>query len=181
MTSVHSSIFSGVNHLCVVTRDLDRAVRIWSDRYGVGPWSLYTKDESNMSAVVDGAAAAFAMRVALCSLSPAFRLELIQPLDDRSPYAASLAEHGGADHVHHVRLEVDDYGRAGAQLERLGLRRMLEAEFAGAPGVASRFVGAYYDTRDELGFVVEIGHMPPGFAMPAPERVYPSPDGEAGG
>jgi catechol 2,3-dioxygenase-like lactoylglutathione lyase family enzyme len=166
-------IFSGVNHLCVVTGDLDRSVRSWSDRYGVRPWSVYAKDDSNMEAVVDGIPTAFAMRVALCSVSPTFRLELIQPLDDRSPYAVSLAEHGGADHVHHVRFDVDDYERAGEQLDALGVRRILDAEFAGAPGVSSRFVATYYDTREDLGFVLEIGHMPAAFAMPEPELVYP--------
>jgi methylmalonyl-CoA/ethylmalonyl-CoA epimerase len=172
-------MFTGINHLCVVTGDVERAVRVWWERYRMGPWSLYTKDASNMSAVVDGVSTAFAMRVALCDVSPTFRLELIQPLDERSPYARSLAEHGGADHVHHVRLEVDDYHGAGAELRRSGLRRLLEAEFAGAPGVAETFAATYYDTEDELGFVVEIGHAPPGFAMPAPELVYPPP-GEPG-
>jgi hypothetical protein len=100
-------------------------------------------------------------------------IELIQPLDERSPYAASLAEHSGADHVHHVRFEVEDYERAGARLDVLGLRRMLDAEFAGADGVSPRFAGTYFDARDELGFIVEIGHAPPGFSMPAPELVYP--------
>jgi hypothetical protein len=38
-----------------------------------------------MSAVVEGEPVDFAMRVALCSLSPAARIEIIQPLDDRSP------------------------------------------------------------------------------------------------
>jgi hypothetical protein len=167
-------LFTGINHLCVVTRDLERAMRAWGDRYGVGPWSVWTKDASNMSAVVDGAGTAFAMRVALCNLSPASRLELIQPLDDRSPYAASLARHGGADHVHHVRLEVDDFEAARTRLDRSGVRRMLDAEFDGAPGVAARFAGTYYDTEEELGLVVEIGHAPAGFTMPEPELVYPT-------
>ena len=64
--------FTGINHICVVTHDIDRAVRTWSDRYGVGPWSLWTKDASNMTAVVDGEPTDFAMRVALCQLSPGF-------------------------------------------------------------------------------------------------------------
>ena len=46
--------FTGVNHICIATRDLDRAVRTWSDRYGVGPGRLWTKDDANMSAEVDG-------------------------------------------------------------------------------------------------------------------------------
>ena len=148
-------------------------MRVWADRYGFGPWSLYTKDGTNMAAAVEGEPTDFAMRVALCRVSPTFRVELIQPLDERSPYAASLARHGGTDHVHHIRFEVDDYARAGARLSELGHRPLLVAEFDGAPGVSEKFVGAYYDTEAELGFVVEIGDAPPGFAMPEPELVYP--------
>lgn len=165
-------LFTDVNHVCIVTSDLDRAVRTWVDRYGMGPWSVWTKDASNMSAVVDGEPTDFAMRVGLCQVSPTFRLELIQPLDDRSPYAGSLAERGGADHIHHIRFDVDDYDGARERLDALGLHRVFEGEFAGAPGVASTFAGTYYGTEDDLGFVVEIGHAPPGFAMSDPESVY---------
>jgi catechol 2,3-dioxygenase-like lactoylglutathione lyase family enzyme len=167
------SLFTGINHVCVVTHDLDSAVRTWADRYGVGPWSLYVYDSSNMAAVVDGEATDFRMRVALCNLSPATRIELIQPLDDRSPYARSLEERRGADHVHHVRFDVADYEAADARLRRLGLRRIMNAEFAGVPGAAARFVGTYYGTEDELGLIVEIGGAQPDFAMPDPEAVYP--------
>ena len=126
-----------------------------------------------MSALVDGEPADFAMRVALCQVSPTFRLELIQPLDDRSPYAKSLAEHGGADHVHHVRFDVADYSAAKDRLQGLGLESPLDARFAGAPGASGEFVGTYFATEDELGFIVEIGEAPEGFEMPAPESVYP--------
>ena len=127
-----------------------------------------------MSAVVDGRPTEFAMRVALAQVSPTARIELIQPLDDRSPYARSLARHGGADHIHHVRFDVADYDAAQARLaEELGLHTTLSAEFAGAPGVDATFVGTYFDTEDELGFVVEIGRAPADFAMPEPESVYP--------
>jgi catechol 2,3-dioxygenase-like lactoylglutathione lyase family enzyme len=165
-------MFAGVNHICVVTNDLDRAVRAWSDRYGVGPWSVYTKDASNMTARVDGVPADFAMRVALAPLSATTRIELIQPLDDRSPYAQSLARRDGRDHLHHVRFDVDDYDAAVVRLgDRLGLHETLSAEFS---GVDSAFVGTYFATEDEVGFVVEIGHAPAGFAMPEPDAVYPA-------
>jgi methylmalonyl-CoA/ethylmalonyl-CoA epimerase len=125
--------FTGVNHLCVVTADLDAAVRAWSDGYGIGPWAIYTKDASNMSAEVDGAPEPFAMRAALCSLSPGFRLELIEPLEGRSPYSESLERHGGRDHVHHLRLDVADYGAASGHLAARGLDIPLDAWFDGAP------------------------------------------------
>lgn len=167
-------MFTGINHICVATNDIERAVRTWSDRYGVGPWSLYRYDGSNMSAVVDGRPTDFAMRVALAHLSPTSRIELIQPLDDRSPYARSLARHGGADHVHHVRFDVDDYDASVERLrDRLGLRTAMTAEFSGASAEAPRFAGNYFATEEELGFIVEIARAPAGFAMPEPEAVYP--------
>jgi methylmalonyl-CoA/ethylmalonyl-CoA epimerase len=164
-------MLTGLNHLCVVTADLDRAIRRWADRYGVGPWGVWTKDASNMTAAVEGRATEFAMRVALATLPSGVRIELIQPLDDRSPYAESLARHGGADHIHHLRFDVDDYDTVAARLrDEPGLRTILHAQFAGLDG---SFTGTYFDTESELGFVMEIGGAPEGFAMPAPEDVYP--------
>ncbi len=173
-----TTLFTGANHVCVVTRDLDRAVRAWADRYGIGPWQIWTKDDSNMSAVVDGRARAFAMRVALCSLPSGFRLELIQPLDGRGPYAKSLARHEGCDHVHHLRLDVADYGVARERLVNAGRGVRLDASFDGAPGVESRVTATYLDTEDELGVLLEIADVPPGFAMPEPERTYPAHERE---
>ena len=171
-----ASLFTGANHVCIVTRDLDRAVRAWAGRYGAGPWHLWTKDDSNMSAVVDGRPESFAFRVGLCTLASGFRLELIQPLDERGPYAVSLARHAGRDHVHHLRLDVADYGDARERLVGLGLEVSLDASFDGAPEVESRVSATYFDSIDELGFTLEIARVPPGFAMPEPELVVSLPD-----
>ena len=163
----------GLNHVCVATTDLDSAVRTWADRYGVGPWSVYSYDATNMTAFVDGELTDFSMRVALCNLPDGSRIELIQPLDDGSPYARTLAERG-ADQVHHLRFDVVDYDAADARLRSLGLRRLMDAEFAGAASSAAKFVGTYYGTEDELGVIVELGCAQPGFAMPEPVGVYPA-------
>ena len=168
-----SALFTGANHLCVVTGDMDRALRVWSDRYGMGPWEIWTKDGSNMSSVVDGEPNEYAMRAAMCQVSPTFRVELIQPLDDHDPYAQSLARSGGRDHLHHVRLDVADYEAARARLDRLGVGIAADEEFAGAPGVESQFRATYFATEDDLGFVLQIGQAPPGFEMPEPDDVYP--------
>jgi catechol 2,3-dioxygenase-like lactoylglutathione lyase family enzyme len=168
-------MFTGANHVGFVTGDLRRAVSVWSDRYGVGPWHVWTKDDSNMSALVGGRPERFAMRVALCALPSGFRLELIQPLDERGPYAASLARHDGRDHMHHLRLDVADYGDARARLGGLGLDVLLDASFTGARGVDSEVSATYFDTTDDLGLLLEIARVPPGFAMPEPELVVPAP------
>jgi catechol 2,3-dioxygenase-like lactoylglutathione lyase family enzyme len=160
--------FTGLNHICIATRDLDRAVAIWFDRYGIGPWRIWTKDASNMRSVPE-----FAMRVALAELSPTTRIELIQPLDERSPYAQSLERHCGADHVHHIRFDVDDYVAARTRLADLGLEPLIDADFAGADGIESRVRATYFSTEHELGFLLEIADVPDGFAMPPPESAYP--------
>ena len=166
-------MLTDVNHLCVVTGDLERALRVWSERYGIGPWEVWTKDASNMSSVVDGTQREYAMRAAMCQVSPTFRVELIEPLDAHGPYAQSLASRGGRDHLHHVRFDVADYAGVRTELEAAGVGVSAEEEFAGAPGVEGTFRATYFDTQDELGFVLQLGEAPEGFVMPEPDEVYP--------
>jgi methylmalonyl-CoA/ethylmalonyl-CoA epimerase len=167
------SVFTGLNHICIVTADLDRAIRTWSDRYGVGPWSVYGYDRTNMTATVGGEPAGFTMRVALCQLGPNVRLELIQPVDGDSPYSQSLAERHGTDHIHHVRLDLNDYAESRAHLDGLGLSVELDATFRGDNPDGPRLTATYFNATDELGFIVEIVDRPDGFTMPPPQSVYP--------
>jgi catechol 2,3-dioxygenase-like lactoylglutathione lyase family enzyme len=168
-----TAAFTGINHLGIVTADLDRAVRTWVERYGVGPWRLYRYDAASMSAQVDGEPLEFEMRVGLCQLDNA-RLELIQPLDDRSPYARSLAARGGADHIHHVRFDVGSYEESAARLGALGARAFFHAAFQAGDGPGSPpLTATYFATEGELGFTSEIAGVPDHFTMPEPELVYP--------
>jgi catechol 2,3-dioxygenase-like lactoylglutathione lyase family enzyme len=161
---------TGINHIGITTGDLDRAVRIWSDKYGIGPWTIYAYDGSNMTATVDGKPVDFRIRVGLCQIAAAFRIEIIQPLDGNGPYAESLARHGGADHIQHVRLDVADHSRAHAYFgRRVGTR--LDARFKGKFG--DPVVSATYLATDDLGFLIEIAHRPNDFEMPDPEKTYP--------
>lgn len=167
------SVFTGINHICVVTRDIERAVRVWSDKYGVRPWSVYSYDASNMSVSIDGERLEFGMRVGLCHVGPTTRIEIIQPLDDdSSPYAKSLTANNNVDHIHHVRLDIADYDQAFERLEGLGLPTLLNGEFKGGePGSSS--AATYFATEDDLGFIVEIARRPAEFVMFEPDFVYP--------
>ena len=71
------ALFSGGNHICIVTADLDRTIRRWWDSCRVGPWRVFSYDSSNMQASVNGSPADFKMRAALAQLGPTFRLEII--------------------------------------------------------------------------------------------------------
>lgn len=169
-------LFSGANHVCIVTWDLDSAVRRWWDRYRVGPWRVFSYGRSNMAAVIDGEPAVFKMRAALTELGPGFRLEIIQPMDEENHYAESLRQHDGADHVHHLRLDVPEFGRVKDELVALGLPVQFDATFQGGSPDGERVRGMYFDTIGELGFLLEIGDAAPGFVMPEPDYVYPPVD-----
>jgi methylmalonyl-CoA/ethylmalonyl-CoA epimerase len=169
------SLFTGGNHICIATLDLDRAVRTWWDRYGVGPWRVYLYDPSTVSAEVNGRSAEFSMRAALASMGPHFRVEIIQPLEGDNPYTPSLERHGGADHIHHVRFDVSNYDDAVGELDALGLRSVMDARFAGRTEGSPRLVGRYVDTIGDLGFVLELAEVPSGFVMATPEYEYPRP------
>jgi hypothetical protein len=166
-------LLTGGNHICIATLDLDRAVRTWWDRYGVGPWRVYRYDPSTVSAEVNGRPTEFSMRAALASMGPHFRVEIIQPLNGDDPYTPSLERHNGADHIHHVRFDVSNYDEAVGELHALGLHSVMDARFAGGTEESPRLVGRYVDTTEDLGFMLELAHVPPGFVMATPEYEYP--------
>lgn len=169
-------IFTEINHVCIVTRDLDRLVRTWADRYAVKPWSVYRFEKGDISAAVDGSPAEFGIRAALCNVGPDAhgRFEIIEPLDDASPYARALEARGDRDHVHHVRLDVAGFDDAEERLPEVAGGKLLDGRFSGRDP-AIRSTAVYLDTEDELGVTIEISGLPPGFEMPEPEYVYPVP------
>ena len=166
-------VFTGADHLGVVTRDLDAAIRTWADHYGVGPWQVYEYDETTMQATYCNVTGALPMLAALCSLNDTFRLEVIQPLTEAGPYHDSLLAHADADHLHHIRLAAADPSAAQAALARRGNDVVYDAAFAGADAVGPRLHARYYDTVPDLGFLLEVVERPASFAMPDPVRIYP--------
>ena len=159
-----------VMQLGIVTRDLARAIRVWADTYGVGPWQVFEFDGSNMTdRTVGGAPVDYAMKIALAMLGP-MMLELIEPLDERSIYWTSLEQHGGRDHVHHILCGTDDYAASldhfkaiGVEASQTGHMTQTDATFA------------YLDTEADLGLALEIVAMPAELNLPEPIEVYPAP------
>jgi methylmalonyl-CoA/ethylmalonyl-CoA epimerase len=136
---------TGISQVGFVTADLERAMRTWSERYGVGPWRVREFGPKNL---VDPHPGSFSMKLATARLGD-IDLELIQPLDPDSGYARSLQHHGGADHVHHLLCSTGDFAQGMAGFERAGV----EPTMAGT-AYGTRFV--YFDTESELGTSLEL-------------------------
>jgi catechol 2,3-dioxygenase-like lactoylglutathione lyase family enzyme len=158
--------FTGVVQVGLVVRDLERAVRVYADEYGIGPWRiLEINPDVAQDLAIDEQPAGYSMRVALAMVGDV-EWELIEPLDDKTPYAEFLRTHG--EGLHHVALGVDDFAEAGSFLRSKGHRVLLGGRYRGAEW-------AYFSTQDDLGFTAEIfdlSHLVEG----EPEALYPPPD-----
>lgn len=166
------AVFTNVLQVCVVVRDLDKAVRRYADGYGIGPWKMYRFDESHKDMIVRDQPARFSLRIALCDIG-GVNWELIQPLDDRTIYAEFLDRHG--EGVQHVCFETADPEIA---IEHAGRRSPTGTRVLQAGTVqrgAKEFRYTYLDTGADLGVVAEVWRVPPDWELPEPDEIYPTP------
>jgi hypothetical protein len=155
-----------VTQVAVIVRDLEASMRTYVEEYGIGPWNIFEFNPSTGSAmVVDDEPTEYAMRVALTRIG-SVEWELIQPLDDRSDYAAFLAQHG--EGVHHVAITTDrGYDDSVQALRDKGHHVRQGGGYKG-----NRFV--YMSTDRDLGVVTELVDATEG-ALAVPDAVYPPP------
>jgi methylmalonyl-CoA/ethylmalonyl-CoA epimerase len=155
-------VFADTVQVALVVRDLRSSMQAYVERYGIGPWEIYEFNPDTVEHMrAGGEPLEASWRLALARVGNVM-WELIEPLDDRSPYAEFLAEHG--EGVHHV-------GMAGTAYDGT------LAEFAGegrAPLLSGRFRGidfAYLPTDADLGVATEIFSAVP--SGQEPDERYP--------
>lgn len=156
-----------VVQISFATHDLDRFMRIWNDKYGVGPWEVLDFTSDRLSdATVDEKPVEYGMRLARARLGKNVVIELMEPLDDRSIYAISLNRHNGRDHVHHIMCTTDDYDATLEHYKKIGVGNAMGGNFNGLEF-------AYLDTIEDLGIWIELSKVPSDFEIPQPDSVYP--------
>ncbi len=135
-----------VRQLAYVVRDLDAALRYWTETLKVGPFFLFEH-----CALLDqrycGGPSAVDVSLALGN-SGALQIELIyQHNDEPSVYKEFLD--AGRVGVHHFGLMPVDYAAACAQYRALGFEAAFECTVGGAPLT-------YFDTVKTLGHYTEL-------------------------
>lgn len=97
-----NSFLSQVLQVCVVTRDIDKALEEYTHRLGIGPWRVYTFEPPHLSQTkLRGKDTHYTMRLALAWVGNTM-WELVQPLEGASIYKEFLDTHG--EGIHHVAL-----------------------------------------------------------------------------
>jgi len=148
-----------ISHVCMVVKDIDKAIETYEKVYGIGPWVMGGEGEFKYlpgTTYVHGKQVDFEGRLALCS-SLNVDLELIQPLDDKSHYAEFLREHG--EGMHHMLVEVDDKEEYIKLVEGRGNEPIFHGYVSVVP-FKEKTHCIYHDLTDDLGFISEIAPDP---------------------
>lgn len=152
--------------VAVVVRDLDAAVRHWSEQLGVGPWTAYTLAPPRLrDCVYRGERVDFSLRHAL-AWSGEMQFELVQPLSGPSIFADHLERHG--EGLQHLGRYVEDHPAEVAAYLAQGFTPLQSARGFGAEGDGAF---AYFAPPGGSGPVVELISAPkvriePDFSYP---------------
>ncbi len=157
-------LFKKVLQVAMVVKNCDEAVKLWADKYGVGPWKIYEFNSDTVSnMIIRGEKVDYAMRLALCDIG-GVQWELIEPKDDKSIYAEFLKDKG--EGLHHCAFGVDNYKEAVKFYKDKGLPILQGGDWEG-------MTYTYLDSQKDLNLIAEIYDLSDDFAWPEPLAVYP--------
>ena len=140
----------GLFHIGWVVRDCAAAQAELSARLGMGPFVSFGDELRFDQALVHGKPTPFALKIAFGALGGVL-LELLEPLDDRSPHAEFLAERG--EGMHHLAYLVADFDEQLAAVRGAAPEMDLLIDGTG-PGNPVRWV--YLDGDRARGTVIEL-------------------------
>lgn len=153
-----------VGQVGIVVRDVEAAVERYRTLWGPRRWVQYTYGPALLrSQTFRGRDSSSSIRLALSGEKP--QLELIQPVDGPGTHAEWLDEHG--DGVHHLGFFVPSIEDAIEATTRAGYVPLQTGLGTGLDGDGGF---AYFDTRAELGVLVEAIQVPA--RRRQPERVW---------
>jgi methylmalonyl-CoA/ethylmalonyl-CoA epimerase len=154
-----------IKQCAIVVHDLDEAVRRWTERLGLGPWTAYRLEPPLLKEMrYHDEPVEFSLRHAL-AWQGELQFELVEPLDGPSIFADHLAAHG--EGLHHVGRYVPDHAAAVAQALAAGFTALQSARGFGAEGD-----GAFaYFKHPETALIVELISAPR--VRIEPEFIYP--------
>jgi methylmalonyl-CoA/ethylmalonyl-CoA epimerase len=141
----------GLYHVGWVVADCSAAQEELGARLGAGPFRSAGEETRFDGVLVHGKPTSFALRIAFGALGGVL-LELLEPLDDRSPHAEFLASHG--EGLHHFAFLVEDFDRQLAAVRGDGASPADLLIDGTAPGNPVRW--AYVDAGNVHGTVIEL-------------------------
>lgn len=155
-----------VAQICLLVPDLDKAMKNYWEKFGVGPWHIYTYGKPLVKRMTrNGKPAEYKMKVGLSYIG-SMRIELIQPLEGDTVYKEFIEQHGYG--VHHLGILTQNMHDSIQQAKKAGFRMTMDGAGFG-PDDDGHY--AYLDTEDAIGTTIELIERPK--RRNPPERIYP--------
>ena len=137
----------------IVVADRDQTTRLLTSLFGIGPFRFVEwPDRKESKYYYRGVEEQIRLKQAFVQLGDV-EVEFIQPLEGRNAYQDFLDQTGGG--IHHILFEVSDIDPVLQELEHSGVT-VLQSGTGIRPGTR----WALLDTRELLGFLVELRHRP---------------------
>jgi methylmalonyl-CoA/ethylmalonyl-CoA epimerase len=156
--SLPSSLPDGIQlkravQIGIVVADRDGTAQLLTSLFGMGPFRFVEwPDRAESKYYYRGVEEKVRIKQAFVQLGDV-EVELIQPVEGRSGYKDFLDQTGGG--IHHVLFEVPDIDPVIRELEKHGVS-VLQSGTGIRPGTR----WALLDTKELLGFLVELRHRP---------------------
>lgn len=155
-----------IDQVCVVVRDLRKAMAEYHARLGIGPWRTFTFAKPPLRELTyRGKPADYSMRIGFAQFGQ-LQYELIEPLAGPTIYHEFLERHG--EGIHHFGTVVPNLDAAVAEAEAAGYRVLQSGRGTGVLGDGGF---AYLSTDDTLNAIFELIEIPR--ERRAPEGIYP--------
>lgn len=132
-----------VQQVCIVVKDIDRAIEYYTSTFGMGPFSVLDVDMEGV--LLRGKPTSAKIKVAFTDSGP-LQIELIQPVEGKSIYTEFLDSKG--EGLHHLAFQVDDLDALLADLAKEGIKPIWQQRL---PQFGIAF--AYLNT-DRIGGVI---------------------------
>ena len=177
-------ICNRVDQISIMVKDLDAVVRVFTDEYGIGPWTVANFGGKPGDEAFNGNAVEvkdvylhgkyvgdYAAKIAICNIGD-FQIELLQPLDDKSLFSEYMQELGVG--CQHIALDLTvpfetALGRMAANGFPLSQLSKIDREKEDC---------AFVDHMRLLGVHMELRNRPGGFeAPPITPEIRPAKEG----
>jgi methylmalonyl-CoA/ethylmalonyl-CoA epimerase len=157
-----------IRQICVVTKDIDQAMKHWVEYLGIGPWRVIAFTEKTITGFeVAGKPVTEPFKFILAFADVGgIEFELVQPVYGPNIYRKFLEERG--EGLHHIKEKISDENmeKVVADFRKKGIEVTQTGLFQ-----ASRHY--YLNTEPFVDIIYELGNCPVQTVPPEIVRVYP--------
>lgn len=158
----------GITQVAWVVEDLDKSVKEFYEKFGIGPWHYYRYGSPLLKMMRRrGKEASFCMKTAVADAG-ATRLELIETLEGDTIFDEFISKNGYGK-VQHFGIAIDNMEEALEIVRRAGINVTMEGSGYGLDGDG---YFAYLETENIIGITLELMERPK--RRHKPDKIYPS-------